>query len=90
MGFLRFPWFEHLSSILISIIVLFYIFRRRSEIIRSTQNVSRVFGLIIGVTLVILLLNGIRMIQEILGSSQSLFSTSLDLFAIYGNLSVRL
>ena len=86
MDFLGFSWFEHLSSIFISLIVLFYIYRRRSDIIRSTQNVSRVFALIIGVTVVILVLNGIRMAHEISGEAETTMSTSIDLLATYGNL----
>ena len=86
MDFLGFSWFEHLSSIFISLIVLFYIYRRRSDIIRSTQNVSRVFALIIGVTVVILVLNGFRMGHEISGEAENSFSTSVDLLATYGNL----
>ncbi len=86
MDFLGYSWFEHLSSILISIIVLFYIFRRRSEIIRSTQYVSRVFALIIGITVIILLLNAFRMIDEIDGQSLSPLSKNIDLVATYANL----
>ena len=86
MEFLRFPWVEYLTPILISLIVLFYIYRRRSEIIRSTQNVSRVFNLIIGVTVVILILNGILLIQTISGVEKSSLTANLDSLANYANL----
>ena len=66
--------------------VLFYIYRRRSDIIRSTQNVSRVFALIIGVTVVILILNSIHLIHEISGSSDNSFYNNIDLLTTYGNL----
>jgi LmbE family N-acetylglucosaminyl deacetylase len=86
LDFLSFSWFEHLSSILISLVVLFYIYRRRSDIIRSTQNISRVFSLIIGVTVVILILNAVRMAHEISGAPENPFTSSVDLLATYGNL----
>jgi LmbE family N-acetylglucosaminyl deacetylase len=86
MIFLDFSWFEHLFSILISIVILFYIYRRRSDIIRSTQYTSRVFTLIIGVTVVIILLNSFRLIRETIGAPESQLSATIDMIAIYGNL----
>ena len=86
MDFLGFSWVEHLFSILVSLIVLFYIYGRRSEIIRGTQNVNRVFGMIIGVTVVILILNTIHLIHEASGNPDNAFSVNIDLLATYGNL----
>ncbi len=86
MDFLGYAWFEHLSSILISLIVLFYLYKQHSNIIRSTQYTNHVFSLIIGVTVMILVLNTIRMVQEISGVPANPVSISIDLVANYGNL----
>jgi LmbE family N-acetylglucosaminyl deacetylase len=86
MDFIKLAWFEHLFSILISLVVFFYIYKRRSDIIRSTQNVSRVFALIIGVTLAIFVLNSIRMVQELTGYVENQSSVRIDLLATYANL----
>ncbi len=86
MEFLSLSWVEQLFSILVSLIVLFYIYRRRSEIIRSTQNVSRVFALIIGVTVVILVLNSIHLILEATADTDNVFGNTIDVVATYGNL----
>jgi hypothetical protein len=86
MDFLGFSWVEQLFSIFVSLIVLFYIYRRRSDIIRSTQNVNRVFAIIIGVTLVILTLNCINTIYNALGDPDTTLSNNIDLLSTYGNI----
>jgi LmbE family N-acetylglucosaminyl deacetylase len=86
MEFLSLSWVEQLFSILVSLIVLFYIYRRRSEIIRSTQNINRVFALIIGVTVVILILNTVHLILEATTDPDNAFNNTVDLVATYGNL----
>ncbi len=80
------PWFVHLMSDFFSVSVLAYIFFRRNEIIRSTQNISRVYRLIIGISLVLFILNTFRLVIEIRAASENSFTIILDIVSDYGNL----
>jgi LmbE family N-acetylglucosaminyl deacetylase len=80
------PWFVHLMSDFFSISVLAYIFIRRNEIIRSTQNISRVYRLIIGISILLFILNTFRLIIEARPASENSFTSMIDIFSDYGNL----
>ena len=65
------PWIIHLMSDFFSMSVLAYLFIRRNEIIRSTQNIGRVYRLIIAISVVLFILNTFRLMVETRASSES-------------------
>ncbi len=80
------PWFIHLMSDLFSVYILGYIFVRRNEIIRSTQNVSRVYAVIISIAVLLFALNTFRMVVEIQTTPAVMNSDWIDTAIGYANL----
>jgi LmbE family N-acetylglucosaminyl deacetylase len=80
------PWFVHFMSVLFSIYILAYVFFRRNEIARTTQNISRVYTVIVSTALILLALNTYRLVFEIQLTPETDTSNLIDILSGYGNL----
>jgi LmbE family N-acetylglucosaminyl deacetylase len=66
--------------------VIIYTYLRRNELRRSTQQSRILFYAIIGTSLLFALLNLFRLIYELIGSSDNLIATNIDLVAQFSSI----